>query len=221
METCRLIRPIKVHPPRRSLDGTRSGRTRCRTENHPISSLLNLSTRRRGDVETQPKLLLACAKTRTRSRVRGGGGPKGPDRTGPPTTWAAQEETVGHQKPRPRDIAPTPFCDPELPVVHEVAATFWAPSNHRGGTKSDLVVPRRMEPAVESAPAVCLCRAAHHFSPQRSLLLGMTLCSCVWTSPHATRHNPDNSAPARLPVIPYLDAVDTIPAFNVLGHDVI
>lgn len=221
METCRLIRPIKVHPPGRSLDGTHSGRTRCRTENHPISSLLNLSTRRRGDVETRPKLLLALREDKNEKQSRGGGGPKGPDRTGPPTTCAAQEKTVGHQEPRPRDIAPTPFCDPELPVVHEVTATFWAPSNHRGGTGSDLVVPRRMEPPVESAPAVCLCRAAHHFSPQRSLLLGMTLCSCVWTSPHATRHNPEILHRLACPSFHNLDAVGTIPAFNVLGLDAI
>lgn len=76
----------------------------CMTEkHHPVPGLLNLSTRRRGDVD-RPKLLLACAKTKTKSAdVHVGGGPRGLDRimaTRPPgqreNRRIAKAETARH-----------------------------------------------------------------------------------------------------------------------------
>lgn len=89
---------------------------------------------------------------------------------------------MGQQEPRPRDIAPTPFCDPGLPVLSYVRLPrhFWGLSNHRGGTRFGPTFRYGARRRICSGLSA-LCRAAHHFSPQRSLLLGMTLCRGVWT----------------------------------------
>lgn len=87
----------RAHPPCRSLDGLfvdrRAARTGGKTTRAtPSPSLLNLSTRRRGDVELAghpSKLLLASAKTRTRSRD--GGAPRARTAQGPP----AEQENLG------------------------------------------------------------------------------------------------------------------------------
>lgn len=87
---CRLIRPNDAHPPCRLLEWSRPGRTRCRAEDHPIPSLLNLSNRGRGDVDPAQT---SFGVREDENEKQTWWGSRGPDRTGPPAKrkpWDSQ-----------------------------------------------------------------------------------------------------------------------------------
>lgn len=130
MGTCRLIRPIESPSTLPFTGWILSGRTRCSTEEHPIPSLLNLSTRERGDVDP-PQASFGLSRRREReAEVVGTQGPGSHRATSPrekPWDSRSRDHAILHQPP-----FVIPSC---LSVVREDTTTFWALSNHPGGTR--------------------------------------------------------------------------------------